>query len=94
MAQLIADYQAGEPTTALMVKYQIGKGTVLGILESHRVERRRNKGLTAKQAEEAIRLYQEGWSLVRVGQRFGRQHTIILDVLKRAGVPRRPRPGF
>lgn len=32
LAQLVADYEAGQPTTELMATYDLGKGTVLGLL--------------------------------------------------------------
>ena len=43
VAQLIADYQAGAPSTALMRKYKLGKGTVLSILYQAGVKMRRPK---------------------------------------------------
>jgi hypothetical protein len=76
VAQLIADYRAGEPSTALMSKYQLGKGTVLGILENHGVARR-GQPLTPEQCEEAIERYLAGWSMAKVGRHFGRAHTVI-----------------
>ena len=88
VARLISDYQAGAPSTELMTKYRLGKGTVLSILERHGVSRR-NQPLTSEQCDEAIHLYLRGWSLAKVGRHFGREHTVIRDVLRRAGVPRR-----
>jgi hypothetical protein len=92
VAQLVADYEAGIPTTELMVSYRIGKGTVLRLLESAGVPRR-HQPLTPEQCTEAIQLYQKGWSLARIGRHFGRENTVIRDVLKRAGIPRRDSHG-
>jgi hypothetical protein len=60
---------------------------VLGILERHGVKRR-NQPLTAEQCETAIQLYQQGRSLARIGREFGKAHTVVRDVLIRAGMPR------
>jgi hypothetical protein len=89
--QLIADYRAGEPSTALMSKYQLGKGTVLGILENHGASRR-NQPLTPEQCDEAIELYLAGWSMAKVGRHFSRAHTVIRDLLKRQNITRVRRP--
>ncbi len=45
LAQLIANYRAGIPTTQLMQSYGLGKGAVLRLLDAHGVVRRR-QGLT------------------------------------------------
>ena len=88
IAQLVADYENGLASPDLMIKYNLGKGTVLRLLRAQGVEVR-NQSLTIEQIEEAIRLYLEGWSLAKVGGHFGREHTVIRDVLMRAGIPRR-----
>jgi hypothetical protein len=88
VAQLIAEYRAGAPTTQLMRTYGLGKGSVLRLLDAHGVPRRR-QGLTADQAAEAVLLYRKGWSTLKIGQHFGKDHGVILRALERAGVPRR-----
>ena len=92
IAQLVSDYQAGASTLALMQQYSIGKGTVLGILDDHGVTRR-HQPLTEDQVQQAIELYQQGWSLARVGRRLGRDDTLIHLTLKRAVVARRDTHG-
>lgn len=87
VAELITDYQAGAPSTALMTKYNLGKGTVLKILEDHGVSRR-NQPLSPEQCTEAIELYLSGWSMAKVGRHYGRAHTVIRDLLRRRGVTR------
>ena len=57
--QLIADYQARAPSTALMAKYNIDKGIVLKILEDQGISRR-NQPLSPDQCAEAIELYLAG----------------------------------
>lgn len=86
----MADYEAGQSTPALVEKYHLAKGTILKILDSHSVTMR-HQLMTEAEIAEAIQLYQKGWSLVRVGQRFGRNPSTIQGVLRRAKVPRRRR---
>src|SRR5712691_5988160 len=43
ITQLVADYEAGASSTALMKKYQLGKGTVLKILRQAGVIRQQRK---------------------------------------------------
>jgi hypothetical protein len=61
---------------------------VLSILDDHGVTRR-HQPLTEDQVQQATELYQQGWSLAQVGEHLGRDATVILLVLKRAGVARR-----
>ena len=92
MSQLIADYLAGTPTTELMQTYGLGKGAVLRLLAAHGVGMRRHS-LSPTEVEEVIRLYGQGWSLARIGERIGRHHSVVLRALSRAGVPRRDSHG-
>jgi DNA-directed RNA polymerase specialized sigma24 family protein len=61
-------------------------------LIEHGVPARRG-GLTQDQAAEAVRLYEEGWSSGRLGERFGVSPDTVLIVLRRAGASIRPRRG-
>lgn len=75
---------------------RVHKHTVSKILHDLAIPLRRQSMTAAEQAE-AIQLYQQGWSLARLGRHFGRAHTVVRDVLERAGIPRRdshgrPRP--
>ena len=79
--------KAGAPSTALTAKYKIGKGTVLKILGDHGVSRR-NQPLSPEKCAEAIQLYLAGWSMAKVGRRYGRAHTVIRDLLRRHQVRR------
>jgi hypothetical protein len=92
IAQLLADYKRGVATTELTRTYGLGKGAVLRLLEANDVARRR-QSLTPDQVREAIRLYGLGWPLGRIGERFGRHHSVMLRALERAGVPRRDSHG-
>jgi hypothetical protein len=54
IAHLIADYEAGQPATALMDTYGLGEGTVLRLLREQGVEIR-HQSLTPDQLAEAVR---------------------------------------
>ncbi len=88
LEQIAYDYHAGMTSRELMARYDLGKGTVLRVLRSQGVEIR-NQSLTPEQCKQAIALYQDGWSLAKVGRHFDREHTVIRDVLVRACIPRR-----
>jgi len=49
--------------------------------------------MTDNDVNEAVRLYQQGWSLARVGRQLGRDHSAVRDALERSGVPRRDSHG-
>lgn len=92
VAQLVGNYQVGVPSTELMRRCGIGKGTVLRILDTAGVPRR-NQRMTKPDIATAIEMYQSGLSLAAVGRHFGREHTVIRDVLERAGIPPRDSHG-
>jgi hypothetical protein len=64
--QLIAGYQAGSTVYQLADQFNIERRTVSAILHRHQVPMRR-RGLTDNQIDDAERLYQQGWSLARIG---------------------------
>jgi hypothetical protein len=90
--QLITDYQAGTPSTQLMLTYHLGKGTVLRLLREHGVQLR-NQRITPDEVEQAIQLYGQGLSLTAVGATLGYDHGTIWRALKRAGVTMRDTHG-
>jgi hypothetical protein len=97
--RLTPDELAGVARGYRLVRHEGSCQTVQGPPSHHRKRPAeawpplRSQSLTVGQRKEAIRLYQEGWSLARVGQQFGRQHTVIRDVLVRAGILRRDSHG-
>ena len=93
VARVVADYEAGCPTTALMERYQIGKGTVLGILHGAGVKMR-CQGARNIDLVEATQLYEAGWSLKRLAERYDCDHESVRRALKEAGVAIRPRNGW
>ena len=47
----------------------------------------RQRGLSPSQANDAIRLYNSGWSLVRVGEHLSVDPTTVLNRLRERGIP-------
>ena len=92
-AQLVADYEAGMPSTQLVVTYGLGKGSVLKLLDEAGVQMR-NRGLPKDKLEKAAKLYRDGWSLARVGKQFGCSPDTLRLALANHGVQIRPRKGW
>ncbi len=90
--QLIADYQAGTPSTQLMVNYNLGKGTVLRLLREHGVQLRRQR-MSPDEIDQALQLYGQGLSIAAVGSKLGYGDGTIWRALKRARVSRRDSHG-
>lgn len=93
IAQLVGDYEAGEPTTALMIKYGLGKGSVLGLLRAAGVEMRA-QGQKNIDLPEAFARYQSGWSLAKLAIAYDCSAETVRQALKAAGVVLRPRNGW
>jgi hypothetical protein len=53
----------------------------------------RRRGLAPDQIDTAIHLYNLGWSLARVGQHLGVDHTTVLTKLRKRGIPTRDTHG-
>lgn len=54
----------------------------------------RRLGLKDEDVADAARLYQDGWSLARLGAKFGCDHSDVRNKLVAYGVQIRPRPGW
>lgn len=90
--QLIANYQAGSTVYQLADQFDIERRTVSAILHRHDVPMRRS-GLTDNQAEDAERLYQQGWSLARIGDRMNVTADTVRKRLLERGVTMRDTQG-
>jgi hypothetical protein len=89
---IVAAYIAGATTSQLAEQNSICKSSVNGLLVDHAVVLRR-QGLTSPEVEEAARLYNRGWPLAQVGEKFDRRPSVILRAFQKAGVPRRDSHG-
>ncbi|WET78675.1 hypothetical protein P3102_32265 [Amycolatopsis sp. QT-25] len=76
----------------LGTRFGIERRTVSNILKRHEVLMRR-RGLAPEQVDDAIYLYNLGWSLARVGAHLGVNHTTVLNKLRERGVPTRDTHG-
>ena len=82
---LVASYRAGADTTGLSKTFGIHRRTVVIHLKRQGVPLRRD-GLPAKHIKTAVRLYGEGWSLARIGTKFGTTANTVRTRLLEEGV--------
>jgi DNA invertase Pin-like site-specific DNA recombinase len=89
---LVRAYAQGDTIDELASTFGIHRTTVMAHLERQGVPRR--NGAVTKNINEAIRLYEEGWSLARVGEHFGVDGETVRRALRAGGVNLRPRRGW
>lgn len=87
--KLVESYRAGNAVKDLALEHGISRQTVAAILDRHRIEHRQQV-LSRDDIAEAVRLYQSGWSLVRVGNHLHVNASTVLNVLRRIGAEVRP----
>jgi DNA-directed RNA polymerase specialized sigma24 family protein len=90
---LVAAYSAGVSVKELAAAYQLHRNTVAKHLDRHSVVRRQT-GLMTTDINAIVRLYRDGWSLARIGQRFDVRPTSVRYRLQHARVALRPRNGW
>jgi hypothetical protein len=76
----------------LGARFGIERRTVSDVLHRHGVPMRR-RGLSPDQVDDAIHLYNLGWSLARVGERLNLGRTTVLTRLRERGIPARDTHG-
>ncbi|MGH3631027.1 MAG: helix-turn-helix domain containing protein [Sciscionella sp.] len=89
---MIDGYEAGASVYELGDQFGISRQTVGKTLKRHDMLMRR-QGLTAEQVDEAVRLYEADWSLVRIGARMNVNSTTVLNRLQERGVRMRDTHG-
>ena len=67
--QLLAGYKSGATVYQLGEQFGIERRTVSTILHRHGVPMRR-RGLSEEQSDEAVLLYEQGWSLAKIATRM------------------------
>jgi transposase len=90
--QLIASYQAGSTVYELANEFDIERRTVSAILHRHDIPMRR-QGLTNDQVDDAERLYQQGWSLARIGNHLDVTADTVRKRLLERGITMRDTQG-
>ena len=76
IAEIVEHYQAGECSTSIATTFNISKGSVIKLLREAGVQIR-NQGLTDEQIAEAVRLYESGLSLAKIGAKVGVDHGTV-----------------
>jgi DNA-binding NarL/FixJ family response regulator len=89
--RLIELYTHGELINDLAAQFHISRTTVMKHVERAGAPRRRN--LIADRLDEAQQLYEQGWSLARIGQQLGVNATTVWHALRKAGVRMRDTHG-
>lgn len=88
---LITSYQTGSTVYELADEFGIERRTVSAILHRHEVPMRR-RGLTNEQVEDAERIYEQGWSLARIGDHMDVTADTVRKRLLERGVTMRDTP--
>jgi hypothetical protein len=89
LARVLADYQAGTATPTLAERYNISSTAVKRLLHMNGVLMRQYHRLTNGEVQAAAALYEAGWSLARVAQKFQVDAETARNRLKKLGVAMR-----
>ncbi len=85
IAALVDGYLAGATVYELAVRFGIHRVTVSAHLHRQGVTMRR-QGLDGDGVAHAVRLYEDGWSVTRIGDRLGVDATTAWTALKAQGI--------
>lgn len=92
MAEIIARYEAGEPSTALASTFGISRNSVIKLLREADIPIRK-QGLTDGQIVKAAQMYADGMSLAKIGAHLGLDHGTVWRQLVKRGVKMRDNHG-
>lgn len=90
-SEIIERYWAGESVNALASAFGVHRTTIVRHFDDAGVSTRYRILSEADVAKAAI-LYEQGWSLTRVGEHFGIAARTVQNAFRAAGIPTRP-PG-
>lgn len=90
--ELVTAYEAGATPAELARRYEISHAAVPRLLKQLGVTMRK-RGLSDDELAEAIRLYESGLSLARIGAKLAKDPTTVRNYLIRAGVRTRDSHG-
>ena len=85
VAQLVAEYKAGDDMSVLAARWSLHRTFVAAQLRRAGVTLRR-QGIPDDRLDEAVRPYGEGWSCQRLAEHFSCDDETVRQALKRAGV--------
>ena len=86
---VVGRYKAGESANVLAGELGVHRTTIVGHLKRRGVLTR-YRIITEKDLAEAARLYEEGWSLARVGEHFGVSARTVMSTFRAARIATRP----
>jgi hypothetical protein len=89
VAKLIVAYRERVSVKELAQRFRIHRVTVTALLRRHGLELRR-PGLVPNEIPAAAKLYSQGWSLARLGSKYGVDPATVWRALRAAGVAMRP----
>jgi hypothetical protein len=89
---LVDAYQAGETVYQLAARFDIHRATVSAHLHRQGITLRR-QGLDSDGVAHAVRLYEDGWSVARIGNRLGVDGTTAWTAIRGEGVRMRDTHG-
>lgn len=89
--RLIDLYAQGELIDILATQFHISRTTVMKHVERAGAPRRRN--LLTHRLDEAQQLYDEGWSLARIGKHLGVNASTVWHAFRKTGVRMRDTQG-
>ncbi|MFC5265879.1 helix-turn-helix domain-containing protein [Kribbella qitaiheensis] len=92
VAQIIVEYEAGASSAAIGSMFSLSKKSVVKVLREAGINVRYPR-MTESELRRATMLYNDGYSLVEVGRRLGRDHSTIYKAMKRAGMKMRDSHG-
>jgi transposase len=90
--RLVARYEAGARVKELAAEFEVERRTVSAILQREGVPPRQ-RGLNVEQVDEAVQLYGQSWSLARIGEKLGVEHSTVRNRLRERGVRMRDTHG-
>jgi hypothetical protein len=85
---LITAYRAGRQIQELAQEYEIHRATVTALLRRHHIKLR-PVGMTEREIKTAGRLYEQGWTLTKLGLKYHVDPTTVWRELRRTGVAMR-----
>ena len=83
--QIIAEYNAGASSRQLEKHFDISRASIVKLLREANVAIRYQR-MSPEQIDEAVRLYVDGWLLVRIGDKLGVNHGTVWRRLRERGV--------
>lgn len=90
--RIVESYRAGRTIYELADEYGVHRATVSEVLKREGVSMRRQSP-TEEQVDEMVRLYGEGLSLQRVGDRLGFNPSTVRNKIRDKGIPTRDSHG-